>query len=306
MNYIAAFYQFASLEDYADLQQPLLTLGRQHNLLGTILLAEEGVNGTIAGPEEGIAAVLATLRQHPHLRQLEHKGAWAAENPFYRWKVKLKKEIVSFGVPAADPSELAGIYVPPQQWNELISQPDVVLIDTRNDYEVQLGTFAGAINPATTTFREFPAYVQSHLHPQENKRVAMFCTGGIRCEKATAYLRLLGFEEVYHLQGGILKYLEEVAPEESLWEGECFVFDQRVAVDHHLRPGEYHLCYACQRPLTAADLESPAYEEGISCPHCIASLTPRRRASLAERHKQMQLAQQRAERHLGEPQTRRS
>ena len=302
MFYVAAFYQFANLEDYADLRPSLLALGRENDLSGTILLAQEGVNGTIAGPQAGVEAMLAHLRQHPALAKLEHKGAWATENPFHRWKVKLKREIVSFGVPAADPSELVGIYVPPQQWNQLINQPDVVVVDTRNDYEVELGTFAGAINPATTTFREFPAFVQGQLDPQQHKRVAMFCTGGIRCEKATAYLRLLGFEEVYHLQGGILKYLEEVAPEESLWEGECFVFDQRVAVDHHLRPGEYHLCFACRRPLTPADMESADYEEGISCPHCIHSLTPRRRASLAERHKQMGLAAVRAEKHLGQVQ----
>ena len=299
MIYIAAFYQFAALNDYASLRPSLLALGREHGLRGTILLAEEGVNGTIAGPQAGVEAVLAYLRQHPLLSQLEHKASTAETNPFYRWKVKLKREIVSFGVPTADPAELVGKYIPPPQWNALITQPDVVVIDTRNDYEVDLGTFQGAINPQTPSFRDFPAYVQSHLDPAQHKRVAMFCTGGIRCEKATAYLRLLGFEEVYHLQGGILKYLEEVPPEESLWQGECFVFDQRVTVRHDLRPGEHHLCYACQRPLTAADLLAPSYEEGISCPHCLHTLTPARRTRLAERHKQMKLAEARAQRHLG-------
>ncbi|HSH01847.1 MAG TPA: rhodanese-related sulfurtransferase [Anaerolineae bacterium] len=295
MFLIAAFYQFAELPDFEALQAPLLAIAEEGGVKGTILLASEGVNGTIAGPAEGVQAVLAWLRADERLAKMRHKESFADFIPFKRMKVRLKKEIVTLRQDGVSPLDVVGTYVPPQAWNELIQDPDVLLIDTRNDFEVQVGSFSGAKNPKTTAFGEFPEYVEQNLDPSKHKKVAMFCTGGIRCEKATAFMLQKGFEEVYHLEGGILRYLEEVAPEESLWEGECFVFDERVTVDHHLRPGQYTICEGCWRPLAAEDKASPHYEEGICCEHCYAELTVEKRASLEERRRQKLLQEAREE-----------
>lgn len=302
---LAALYKFVALADYEAMKEPLHDFCVAHGVQGTLLLAQEGINGTIAGSREGIDAVLAHLRGDPRLVDLEHKeSVMVLEEgdtpPFYRMKVRLKKEIVSMGVQEVDPTAVVGTYVEPQAWNDLISDPEVLLIDTRNDYEYAVGTFQGAVNPNTISFREFPHYVRENLDPSKHKKIAMFCTGGIRCEKATSYLRQQGFGEVYHLKGGILKYLEETPLERSLWEGECFVFDNRVTVTQALEPGNYEMCYACKRPLSAEDLASPHYKEGISCGYCRGTLTAERLASLAERQKQVELARQRQERHIGQ------
>jgi UPF0176 protein len=296
---VAAVYKFEKLSDCAALREPLLARCDALGITGTLLLAEEGINGTIAGTRSGIDQILAYLRCDPRLADLEHKESAADQPPFYRMKVKLKKEIVTMGVPGIDPTELAGQYVKPEDWNALINDPDVLLIDTRNDYEVDVGTFKGALDPRITTFREFPEYVKNNIDPQQKPRVAMFCTGGIRCEKASAYMLQQGFSEVYHLQGGILKYLENVPAEQSLWQGECFVFDQRVAVGQGLEPGHYELCFGCSRPITAEEKSSPKYQAGISCPHCYDTLTPEKRAAAMERQKQVVLANQRGETHIG-------
>ena len=299
-NYIvAALYKFASLPDYRELQPALLDFCIGHDLKGTLLLAEEGINGTVAGSREAIDALMAYLRSDPRLADIEHKESFAEKTPFYRMKVRLKKEIVTLGVPGINPNNKVGTYVAPEDWNALISDPDVIVIDTRNDYEYDIGTFKGAIDPHTTTFREFPDYVEKHLDPAKHKKVAMFCTGGIRCEKASSFMMEQGFEEVYHLQGGILKYLENVPAEESLWQGECFVFDQRVAVRHGLELGEYDQCHACRHPLSPEEMQSPQYVAGISCPYCHDKLTAEKRASVAERQKQISLAKRRGEAHLG-------
>lgn len=295
----AALYKFVSLPDYKDLQQPILDACVQHNIKGTLLLAKEGINGTIAGEPANIHAILTYLRQYPQFSDLEHKESYADSHPFYRMKVKLKKEIVTMGVKDVDPNQVVGTYVKPEDWNALISDPDVTLLDTRNDYETHIGTFKGAIDPKTTTFREFPQYVEQNLDKNKNKKVAMFCTGGIRCEKASSYMKQLGFEEVYHLQGGILKYLETVPKEESLWEGECFVFDQRVGVKHGLEVGEYDQCYACRMPLSPEELNSDQYTPGISCPYCYDKTSEEKKAALTERQKQVVLAKARGEDHIG-------
>lgn len=297
---VAALYKFAVLDDFRDLQGPLLDTCRANGVKGTLLLAGEGINGTIAGSQDGIRAVLAYLRADARLAALEHKEAWADEMPFRRMKVRLKKEIVTLGVDGLDPVGAVGTYVKPEDWNELISDPDVLVIDTRNDYEVAIGQFKGAVDPKTDSFREFPAWLEDSRLLEKNRRVAMYCTGGIRCEKSTAYLRSLGVNEVYHLQGGILKYLEEVPAENSLWDGECFVFDERVSVGHGLTPGPYGLCRGCRWPITDEDRASALFEEGVCCPHCHATLTPERRERFAERQKQMDLAKQRHQVHLGE------
>ena len=297
--FVAAIYKFVKLADCAALRDSLLAQCDALGISGTLLLAEEGINGTIAGTRSGIDAILAYLRSDPRLADLEHKESSADHPPFYRMKVKLKKEIVTMGVPGIDPTERVGQYVKPEDWNALISDPDVLLIDTRNDYEVEVGTFKGAVDPRITTFREFPDYVKNNLNPNKKPRVAMFCTGGIRCEKASAYMLQQGFPEVYHLQGGILKYLENVPAEESLWQGECFVFDQRVAVGQGLAPGHYELCYGCSRPITVEEKTSPKYQAGVSCPNCYDSLTPEKRAAALERQKQVELARQRGGAHIG-------
>jgi UPF0176 protein len=281
------------------LREPLLDACREAETCGTLLLAREGINGTIAGSRAGIDRVLAYLRSDPRLADLEHKESVDENMPFYRMKVKLKKEIVTMGVPGIDPNEGVGTYVSPGDWNELLSDPDVLLIDTRNDYEYGIGSFRGAIDPRTTTFREFPEFVRTHLDPRKQKKVAMFCTGGIRCEKASAFMLKEGFEEVYHLQGGILKYLEEVPEQESIWEGECFVFDNRVAVNHRLEKGRYDQCYGCRHPITEQDKLSDKYQKGVCCPRCYDLLTPDQMARFRERQKQVELARARGEAHVG-------
>ena len=302
----AALYKFVSLPNYKSLQAPILEACVSNNIKGTLLLAEEGINGTIAGLPQDIHNFLHFLRSDSifenRFADLEHKESFASEHPFYRMKVKLKKEIVTLGVPGVSPTKKVGTYVKPEDWNALISDPDVILIDTRNDYEVDIGTFKGAIDPKTTTFREFPEYVAEHFDKTKHKKVAMFCTGGIRCEKASSYMMDQGFEEVYHLQGGILKYLETVPEAESMWEGECFVFDQRVAVKHNLEVGEFDQCYACRHPLSPAEMQSTQYTAGISCPYCYDKLTEEKKASLTERQKQVILAKKRGQAHIGKKQ----
>jgi UPF0176 protein len=294
----AALYKFVELPDFAALQPNIHAACAAHHIKGTILLAREGINGTIAGLPVDIHAVLDYLRQDPRFADLEHKESYADTHPFYRMKVKLKKEIVTMGVPSVNPNNTVGTYVKPEDWNALISDPDVILLDTRNDYEVHIGTFKGAADPKTKTFREFPEYVAQNLDKTKHKKVAMFCTGGIRCEKASSYMLEQGFDEVYHLQGGILKYLETVPEAESLWQGECFVFDQRVAVKHGLEVGEYDQCYACRMPLSSDELKSPQYTAGISCPHCYDKTSEEKKAALTERQKQVILAKKRGKAHI--------
>lgn len=296
---VAAFYHFAELDDVEALREPLRQRCEDLGLLGTILLAREGINGTVAGPERGVRRLLDRLRADPRLAGLQAKFSWAAEAPFYRMKVRLKKEIVSLGVPGVNPRDVVGEYVAPEDWNELIRRDDVRLVDTRNDYEVHLGSFQGAEDPETRSFREFPDWVREHLDPERDEHVAMFCTGGIRCEKSTAYLKSLGFRNVYHLDGGILNYLERVDPEDSLWEGDCFVFDNRVTVDHALRQGDLEVCPACRMPVTEEDRASPKFELHVSCPRCFDRLTPDKRERMLERARQIELAAERGERHIG-------
>ena len=298
-----AFYGFTAMEGLPALQQELKTLAEQGGVRGTILLADEGVNGTISGPDAGVTAVLDRLRQLPGLEGLEAKFSRAEQQTFHRLKVRLKREIVTMGCPTVKPAEQVGTYVPPEQWNALIADPDTLVVDTRNRYEVEVGSFAGAIDPGTESFREFPAWVELTLRPlveeRHPKAIAMFCTGGIRCEKSTAYLLQQGFENVHHLQGGILKYLEEIPEERSSWQGECYVFDQRVSVNHQLQPGSYSLCHACGLPVSPAQRLEPSYREGISCPHCIDRFSEVDRERFAERQRQMHLARERGQQHLG-------
>ncbi len=296
---VCALYKFAVLNDFKSLRQPLLALMQQHEVCGTLLLAREGINGTIAGSRQGIDAVKYWLASDHRFEGIDYKESVVDTQPFKRTKVKLKKEIVTMGVDGIDPRRIVGTYVQPKDWNALISDPDVLVIDTRNQYEVEIGSFRNAVNPATDTFREFPQYVKAHLDPAKHKKVAMFCTGGIRCEKSTAYLKEQGFDEVYHLHGGILKYLEEVPREQSLWQGECFVFDDRVTVNHNLERGDFDQCHACRRPITEADKQRPEYEPGVSCHQCVHSLTAGQKSRFAERERQMRLAQQRGEVHVG-------
>jgi len=296
---VAALYKFADLPDYQTLQAPLQACCDQHGIKGTLLLAAEGINGTIAGTHTGIHAVLARLRSDPRLADLAHKESFADAMPFHRMKVRLKREIVTMGVPGIDPNKIVGAYVRPEEWNQLISDPEVVVIDTRNDYEVAIGTFKGAINPNIKSFREFPEWIRQQQSLAKKPRVAMFCTGGIRCEKSTAFMRAEGFDEVYHLQGGILKYLETVPEQDSLWEGDCFVFDERVAVGHDLRLGEYELCRSCRHPLTPQDKTSPLYELGVSCVHCHDQTSDAKKHSLRERQRQVEIAAARNQLHVG-------
>jgi len=296
---VAALYHFATLEDFREMRAPLQAACDAAGIKGSLLLAREGINGTLAGSREGIDALLSYLHADTRLAALEHKESLTDAMPFYRMKVKLKKEIVTLGAPEADPNVCVGEYIRPQDWNALISDPEVLLLDTRNDYEYEVGTFKGAVNPDTRSFREFPDFVNAHYKPEQHKRVAMFCTGGIRCEKASAWMLQHGFESVYHLKGGILKYLELVPEEESLWQGECFVFDERVSVGHGLKQGDYQLCRGCRYPLTPAERQSDAFEEGVSCAHCIDGLSDEKKARLRERQKQTELAEARHREHLG-------
>jgi UPF0176 protein len=290
---VAALYKFVFLPDYQVLRQALLETMQANAVKGTLLLAEEGINGTVSGSREGVDALLAWLRADPRLADLDHKESYCDQQPFYRTKVKLKKEIVTLGVPGVDPNQQVGRYVEAKDWNALISDPEVLLIDTRNGYEVAIGTFEGAIDPKTQSFREFPHYIREHFDPRKHKKVAMFCTGGIRCEKASSYMLSAGFEEVYHLKGGILKYLEEVPREHSKWQGDCFVFDNRVAVGHDLSKGDYDQCHACRNPISIEDRQSVHYSPGVSCPQCWDSLAEKTRAGARERQRQIELAKAR-------------
>lgn len=296
---VAALYKFVSLPNYVAFSEELRGECLRLDLKGTLLLAEEGINGTVSGTRASINALLSYLKANPSFTGLVHKESFYDEQPFYRMKVKLKKEIVTMGVANIDPNYVVGTYVKPKDWNALISNPDVLVVDTRNYYEYAIGSFERAIDPQTETFREFPDYVKTHLSPQKHKKVAMFCTGGIRCEKSTAYLKEQGFDEVYHLEGGILKYLEEVPQEDSLWHGECFVFDNRVAVDHTLEKGSYDQCHGCRHPITQEDKVSAHYIVGVSCPRCYSKLTEVQKMRFNERQKQIDLAKTRNEIHLG-------
>ena len=303
----AALYKFVELPDFAELQQPLLACCEAQGVKGTLLLAPEGINGTIAGKPEGVHAVLSFLRKDARLATIEHKEAHAAQMPFNRMKVRLKKEIVTLGIPDVHPALMAGQYVKPQDWGQLLDSPGLVLVDTRNDYEVAIGTFSGAINPGTHSFSELPAWVAKEMAEGgalamvdgKKPRVAMFCTGGIRCEKSTAFLRAQGFEEVYHLEGGILKYLETMPEAQSRWQGECFVFDERVSVGPGLTPGDFTLCRSCRDPLSVDDRQSPLYELGVSCAHCHAGTTEAQKQGYRERQRQVDLAGGRRQSHIG-------
>ncbi|WP_108483349.1 rhodanese-related sulfurtransferase [Oceaniglobus ichthyenteri] len=296
---IAALYHFTRFDDPAALRGPLAALCCEGGVKGILLLAPEGINGTIAGSRGAIDAVLAHIRALPGCADLVWKESQAETQPFLRMKVRLKREIVTMGQPEVDPVAGTGHYVAPADWNELISAPDVAVIDTRNDYEVGIGTFEGAIDPETPTFRDFPAWWEKNKNRFSNKRIAMFCTGGIRCEKSTNYLMSQGVEDVFHLQGGILKYLEEVPADQSLWRGECFVFDQRVAVGHGLQVGTHDLCHACRRPIAEADKARPEYEAGVSCHQCLDTISDADRARFRERQRQITLARARGQTHLG-------
>lgn len=296
---VAALYHFAVVEDPASLRPDIRAVCEANGLKGTLLLASEGINGTVAGTADGIDAAIAYLSGLPQFEGLEVKYSTADEMPFLRLKVRLKKEIVTMGVEGIDPLESVGTYVDPKDWNELISDPDTIVIDTRNGYETAIGTFRGAVDPSTTTFREFPDWVRNHAGLHNKPKIAMYCTGGIRCEKATAFMKAEGFEDVFHLKGGILKYLEEVPEDESLWDGACFVFDERVSVTHGLKQGDHVLCRACRHPLTPAEARDPAYENGVSCPHCIDQRSDNDRERFRERQKQMTLAKKRGQTHMG-------
>ena len=298
---VAALYRFAKFPDYESFREPLLEIMLAHEVRGTLLLAAEGINGTIAGNRISINAVLAWLAKDHKFAGIQAKESYVDENPFYRTKVKLKKEIVTMGVEAIDPTHIVGTYVDAKDWNALLADPEVFLLDTRNQYEVEIGTFENAINPKTDSFREFPEYVRNNLDPKVHKKVAMFCTGGIRCEKSTAYLKQHGFEDVFHLKGGILKYLEEQPEDETKWQGECFVFDNRVTVNHKLEKGNYDQCHACRRPITEEDKDSEFYQKGVSCHHCYNKHSKEQVRRYAERERQMQFAAQRSEAHIGAP-----
>ncbi len=300
---IAALYHFTALDDYRALKSPLLQLCESQGIKGSLLLAAEGINGTVSGNRNGIDALIEWFARDARFDGISLKEAYADEQPFYRMKVKLKKEIVTMGVPGVSPVRQVGTYVSPEKWNDIISDPEVLLIDTRNEYEVAVGKFANAVDPHTETFREFPDYVKQNIDSKKIKKVAMYCTGGIRCEKASSYMLSEGFDEVYHLQGGILKYLETVPQEQSLWQGECFVFDNRVTVNHALEPGSYSQCYGCRRPISEQEMQSPYYVKGVSCPHCYRQLSEEQKARFHERQRQIELARARGETHIGDKAT---
>lgn len=296
---VAALYKFADFPNFKEHRESIKAVCQDNKILGTLLLAHEGINGTIAGPDAGVDALIAHLRSIPQFKELEYKKSYADDYPFYRLKVRLKKEIVTLGIDGLNPGSETGHFVAPKDWNELISSPDVVLIDTRNDYEVKVGTFKGAINPKTESFREFSDYVLDNPELFKNRRIAMFCTGGIRCEKASAFMMHHGYDDVYQLHGGILKYLEEVPQDESLWEGECFVFDNRVSVMDGVEPGHFDLCHGCRAPMTDEAKASVHYEAGVSCPECYDKKSEKKLKALRERQKQIALARSRNQRHLG-------
>lgn len=296
---VLALYKFTNLEKPSKLKQPLLELCLAHGIKGTVLLAHEGINGTIAGSQRAIETLLNFLKADGRFENLSAKFSYEATPPFYRMKIKIKKEIVTLGQPHVDPTKIAGTYVKPQDWNKLLEDPEVILVDTRNIYEYDVGTFKNALNPNTINFRDFPEYIASNLDPAKHKKVAMFCTGGIRCEKASSFMLHQGFEEVYHLEGGILKYLEEIPAESSLWQGECFVFDNRVTVDHQLNKGTYDMCHGCRHPVNTTDKQSEKYIKDITCPHCYDHQSSENRARAVERAKQMELADKRGYQHIG-------
>ena len=296
---VATFYHFTRFEDPTTLREPLLAQLSAHDLKGTVLLAPEGINGTLAGSRVGIDAALEALRALPNSMQLEHKESHAKSMPFYRLKVRLKKEIVTMRVPGVDPLASVCTHVAPKDWNDLIADPETIVIDTRNDFEVEIGTFKGAINPGTASFSDLPQWLEEHRAELENKKVAMFCTGGIRCEKATSYLKERGINDVFHLKGGILQYLENIPEAESRWRGECFVFDYRVSVKHDLKLGEYELCFACRWPVNSTGRSSSNFVAGISCDHCINQLTDKKRARYAARQAQIKLAKEQGRLHVG-------
>lgn len=287
---VAAMYRFVALERLPALQKQIKDLCDEQDICGTLLIAPEGINGTVAGQGQAIPTLIALLDDIAGISQGELKYSSAQERPFRRIKVRLKKEIITMKAPEADPTKLVGTYVTPENWNDLISDPEVTLVDTRNNYETAVGIFKGAIDPKIETFTQFKDYVHKNMDPTKQKKVAMFCTGGIRCEKASSYMLAHGFEEVYHLQGGILKYLEEISAEKSQWEGDCFVFDRRVAVGQNLEESPYQICYGCRFPLSPEDIQSAHYEKGVSCPHCVDKLTPERIRSFRMRHEQMKRA----------------
>jgi len=297
---VAALYKFVTFDDLEPIRAALLDVAKAEGIKGSLLLAHEGINGTVAGLPDNMERLLAAIRALPGCAYLEHKESWATEMPFLRMKVRLKKEIVTMGQPIADPSKVVGSYVEASDWNDLIARDDVVVIDTRNDYEVEIGTFKGAVDPQTASFGEFPEWWARHAAEFEGKKVAMFCTGGIRCEKSTSYLRSQGVEDVFHLRGGILKYLEEVPEDQSEWEGQCFVFDARVSVGHGLEEGAYELCYACRMPILPEDKARPEFELGVSCHQCAKTQSDQQRAAFRERQKQVALAEARGMKHLGD------
>ncbi|MBP47740.1 MAG: hypothetical protein CMH53_07360 [Myxococcales bacterium] len=295
---IAALYHFTALPDFRQLRDAMYAQAAENQLKGTLLLADEGINGTIAGPEPGVRRFLAYVRSDPRFTELKHKESWSDEEPFIRLKVRLKKEIVTIGLPEVDPTEQVGTYVEPKDWNALISQPDVFLIDTRNTYETEMGTFKGAVDPNTESFGEFPTWVEKHPELTADTPVAMFCTGGIRCEKASSYMLEQGFKEVYHLQGGILQYLHDVPEDQSLWQGECYVFDRRVSVDHDLKPGRFEMCRACGAALEPHQRSGEHYRIGVSCLYCFDQTSEAQKAGFAERQKQVELAKARQHSHF--------
>jgi UPF0176 protein len=296
---VAALYHFARFDRYEGFREPLQAFCDENGIKGTLLIAREGINGTVAGSDAAISGLLAYLRAQPEFARLEHKESRASKMPFLRMKVRPKKEIVTMGVEDIDPKRIVGTYVEPKDWNALISDPETIVIDTRNDYETAIGIFKGAVDPQTKTFREFPDWVKNNPGLHNKPKIAMYCTGGIRCEKATAFMKEQGFDEVFHLKGGILKYLEEVPAEESLWEGACFVFDERVSVEHGLKEGNHELCHACRSPITAEEVTSPHYEEGVSCSTCYPTRTEEDRDRYRQRQLQIALAKKRGVRHIG-------
>ena len=297
---VATFYLFVDLQDYAQWRENLCARCDEAGVRGTFILATEGLNSTIAGPKEGVDAVLAFIRADERFADMPHRECTADHLPFHRLRIAIRPEIVTLGDPSVNPNEMVGEHVEPEDWNAIISDPEVTLIDARNDYEVEIGTFKGAINPKTDTFGEWDEYIKTNFDPAKHKKIAIFCTGGIRCEKASTHMLKNGFEKICHLKSGILNYLDNIDPAESLWEGECFVFDHRVSVTHGLEEGTCEICFGCRWPLKQEELQSPKYEPGVCCPRCSDSLTPERRASLEERHRQVMLARFNKKEHIGQ------
>ena len=296
---VLSLYRFAKFPDFESFRTPLYDLMVSESVLGTFLLAPEGINGTISGPRKGVDAVKKWLEKDARFSNLEAKESYVEDQPFYRTKVKLKKEIVTMGVRSLDPNELVGTYVDPDDWNELIADPDVLVVDTRNDYEVKIGTFINSVNFETENFREFPDKVKKNLESKDKKKIAMFCTGGIRCEKSTAYLKQEGFEEVFHLKGGILNYLKKIPEKSTMWRGECFVFDNRVTVNHNLEKGHYDQCHACRMPITDEEKNHENYKKGISCHYCVGQHSSKQIKRYTDREEQVSLAEEKGEAHLG-------